>query len=78
MIRRCELEQTQELLVGLTNELFEKVERMESKKKSTNKKMNTTKKASKNKEKNSPKENSNIIFSDLTWYRKKLEDTPKK
>ena len=59
-MKRRELEQTQKLLVGLTNELFDKVE-----------KMNPTKEESKV-EKMSASEKTPEYFSDISWYRKKL------
>ena len=80
-----EKEQTHELLIALTSELFEQIEEMKDVKKDSklnNEKMKTEKKASKNKEKNTSMKKSNIVFSDLSWYSKKLEsklkDNPKK
>jgi len=60
-MKRRELEQTQKLLVGLTNELFDKVE-----------KMNPTKEESKVEEMSTSEETSKFKFSDISWYRKKL------
>ena len=60
-IKRREFEQTQELLVSLTNELFDKVE-----------KMSTSKEIPKIKEKSTQKEIPKIEFTDISWYRKKL------
>ena len=72
VLKHREFEQTQKLLVGLTNELFDKVEKMDSKKKYYNKNTNTIKKTSKNKKKDSSKKKSNFEFTDLTWYKEKL------
>jgi len=62
-----ELEQTKELLMGLTKELLNKIESVETKKESESQELKTEK--SKDKEE---KEESKIVFSDLTWYRNKL------
>lgn len=66
-MKRREQEQKQELLIALTNELFEQVEKISAKKpKSTrNTKSNP-------KEKPTPK--SKIELTDLSWYKSKLED----
>ena len=69
-IKRREQEQTQELLVGLTNELFEKVEKLSTKRKSNTKK--STKPKSEFQRTNSSEEESKIEFADLSWYREKL------
>jgi len=61
VLKHREFVQTQELLVGLTNELFDKVE-----------KMNPTKEESKVEEMSTSKKTSKIEFTDLSWYRKKL------
>ena len=67
-MKRREQEQKQELLVALTNELFEQVEKISAKKpKSTR---NTK---SKPQEKSTTKK-SKIEFTDLSWYKSKLED----
>ena len=78
VLKRRELEQTQELLVGLTNELFNKIEKMEKKETSENKEFDTGKETSESDEINTPKEKSKIEFSDLSWYRNKLDSTQKK
>jgi len=62
VLKHREFEQTQELLVGLTNELFEKVE-----------KMSTAKEKLEEQKTSISKEKSKIEFTDLTWYKKKLE-----
>ena len=69
-IKRREQEQTQELLVGLTNELFEKVEKLSAKKKSNTKKI--TKEKSEFQKTNYSNVESKIEFADLSWYREKL------
>jgi dGTP triphosphohydrolase len=70
-----EFEQTQELLVGLTNELFEKVEKMNSKtKESKTVERILVDKSSQEEEEN---KETKIIFSDLSWYKKKLENSTK-
>ena len=68
-IKRREQEQTQELLVGLTNELFEKVEKMSAKKKSNAENTAVEKSESQT---TSVEAESKIEFSDLSWYREKL------
>jgi hypothetical protein len=74
-IKRREFEQTQELLVGLTNELFEKVEKMNSKtEEAKTDEMILVDKSSQEEEKN---KETKIVFSDLSWYKKKLEDSTK-
>ena len=67
VLKHREFEQTQKLLVGLTNELFDKVE-----------KMNPTKEESKDKKTSTSKEISKFELTDLSWYRKKLEDKNEK
>jgi hypothetical protein len=69
-IKRREQEQTQELLIGLTNELFEKVEKLSAKEKLNAKK--TRKEKSKSQKTTSSKAESKIEFTDLSWYREKL------
>jgi hypothetical protein len=65
-----ELQETKELLVRLTNQMFNKIESLEKKKESENQKIKTKKKVqSKRLEK---KKESKIVFSDLSWYREKL------
>lgn len=66
-IKRREQEQKQELLVALTNKLFEQVEKISAKKPKSTK--NTK---SNPKEKSTPK--SKIEFTGLSWYKSKLED----
>lgn len=68
-MKRREQEQTQELLVGFTNELYEKVEKLSAKENSNSKEI--TKEKSKSQKKTTEKK-SKIIFSDLTWYRERL------
>lgn len=75
-IKRREQEQTQELLVGLTNELFEKVEKMSAKKKSNAE--NTAVEKSESQETTSSEAESKIEFSDLSWYREKLASKDEK
>jgi hypothetical protein len=74
-IKRREQEQTQELLVGLTNELFEKVEKMSAKKKSNAE--NTAVEKSESQTTSGGAE-SKIEFSDLSWYREKLASKDEK
>ena len=71
LLRHRESEQTQQLLVGLVQELYNKIEKLESKRKSKAKESKSTKN-SKDKESKS-KEECNIEFSDLSWYKKKLD-----
>jgi hypothetical protein len=68
-MKRREQEQTHELLVGITNELFEKVEKLSAKEKSRAKKI--TREKSKSPKRDSSKK-SKIEFTDLSWYREKL------
>lgn len=60
IIKIRELEQTKELLVGLTNELFNKIEILEKKKESKAEEFET-------------REECKIEFSDLSWYTEKLD-----
>jgi len=60
-MKRRELEQTQKLLVGLTNELFDKVEEM-----------NPTKEESKVEEMSASEKTPKFEFSDISWYRRKF------
>ena len=70
MIKIQELEQTKELLVHLNNKLFKKIDSLEKREESENKKIKTKKKvATKKLEK---REECKIEFSDLSWYREKL------
>ena len=74
-IKRCEFEQTQELLVGLTNKLFEKVEKMNAKtKESKTDERILVDKSSQEEEEN---KETKIVFSDLSWYKDKLENSTK-
>ena len=74
-IKRREFEQTQELLVGLTNELFEKVKKMNLKtKESKTDEGILSDKSSQEEEEN---KETKIVFSDLSWYKKKLENSTK-
>jgi hypothetical protein len=75
-IKRREQEQTQKLLVGLTNELFEKVEKMSAKKKLNEQK--TTVEKSESQETTSGEAEFKIEFSDLSWYREKLASKDEK
>ena len=69
-IKISELQETKELLVRLTNQLFNKIETLEKKEESENQKIKTKEKVqSKSLEK---KKVSKIVFSDLSWYREKL------
>jgi len=70
IIKIRELEQTKELLVGLTNELFNKIESLEKKEESENQKIKTKEKVQS--ESLEKKEESKIVFSDLSWYKEKL------
>ena len=79
VLKHREFEQTQELLVGLTNELFDQVEKMSTPKKKPNGQKTSTPKEKPNGQKMSTsKEKSKIEFTDLSWYRKKLEDKNEK
>jgi hypothetical protein len=82
IIKIRELEQTKELLVGLTNELFNKIEILEKKKATENHQIKTKEKSqSKNMEKKKEskseefetREECKIEFSDLSWYTEKLD-----
>lgn len=65
-----ELEQTREMFVRLTNQLLNKIESLEKKEESEKQKIKTKeKKQNKSVEK---KEECKIVFSDLSWYREKL------
>lgn len=75
IFKRSELEQTQELLVGLTSELFNKIEKLEKKEKSKDEEIDLKKEKSANEEMDSPKEESKIEFTDLSWYREKLDSS---
>ena len=65
-----ELEQTREMFVRLTNQLLNKIESLEKKEELKNQKIKTKEKnQNKSLEK---KEECKIVFSDLSWYREKL------
>ena len=69
-MKRREQDQKQELLVALTNELFEKVEKLSTRKKSKSNKKTKTESCNKPIEKISK-----IEFTDISWYREKLNAT---
>ena len=73
IIKIRELEQIKELLVGLTNELFNKIESLEKKEESKNQKIKTKEKPQN--ENVEEKEECKIVFSDLSWYKEKLNNT---
>ncbi len=70
IIKIRELQETKELLVRLTNQLFNKIESLEKKKESENQKIKTKEKVQS--ESLEKKKESKIVFSDLSWYREKL------
>ncbi len=79
VLKHREFEQTQELLVGLTNELFDKVEKMSTPMEKPNGQKTSTPMEKPNGQKMSTsKEKSKIEFTDLSWYKKKLEDKNEK
>ena len=69
-IKIHELQETKELLVRLTNQLFNKIESLEKKEESENQKIKTKEKVQS--ESLEKKEESKMVFSDLSWYREKL------
>jgi len=69
-IKIHELQETKELLVRLTNQLFTKIESLEKKEGFENQKIKTKEKVQS--ESLEKKEESKIVFSDLSWYREKL------
>ena len=71
VLKNREVEQTQELLVGLIQELFNKIDQMESSQDVKTEKFETTSESQK--EDVIPKREAKIEFADLSWYRKKLE-----
>ena len=73
-IKQRELEQTKELLVGLTQELFNKIEELESKKKTES--VVESKEEFEEKEVE-PQEQTKIEFTDLSWYQEKLDKNKK-
>jgi len=85
-VKRRELEQIQKLLVDLINELFDRIEKMNpTKEESKVEEMNPTKEESKVEEMNPTKEESKVEemstseetpkfkFSDISWYKKRLD-----
>ena len=70
MIKIQELEQTKELLVHLTNKLFKKIESLEKKLETDNQEIKPEKKVEN--EKLEKREECKIEFTDLSWYRDKL------
>ena len=78
VLKHREFVQTQELLVGLTTELFDQVQKMNpTKEESKIEEMNPTKEESKIEEMSTSKKTSKIEFTDLSWYRKKLNTKEK-
>ena len=75
ILKSRELEQTQELLMNLTNELFNKIEKLEKKEKIKNKKVNTEEKSQK--KESQKKEPTKFVFSDISWYKEKLYNAKK-
>ena len=69
MIKIQELEQTKELLVHLNNKLFKKIESLEAKVNSEDQ-IEAEEKAKTDTEEK--REECKIEFTDLTWYREKL------
>ena len=69
-IKIHELQETKELLVRLTNQLFTKIESLEKKEGFENQKIKTKEKVQS--ESLEKKEESKMVFSDLSWYREKL------
>lgn len=69
-IKIHELQETKELLVRLTNQLFNKIESLEKKEGFENQKIKTKEKVQS--ESLEKKEESKMVFSDLSWYREKL------
>ena len=69
-IKIRELEQTREMFVRLTNQLLNKIESSEKKEESENQKIKTKEKV--RSESLEKKEESKIVFTDLSWYREKL------
>jgi len=69
-IKIHELQETKELLVRLTNQLFNKIESLEKKEESENQKIKTNEKIQS--ESLEKKKECKIVFTDLSWYREKL------
>ena len=67
MVKIEELEQTKELLVHLTNKLFKKIESLEEKEAETQ-----IEAQEKETDKVETREECKIEFTDLTWYRERL------
>ena len=70
LIKIQELEQTKELLVHLTNKLFKKIEDLEKREECKNQKINTDEKVQNGSLEK--REECKIEFTDLSWYREKL------
>jgi len=70
MIKIQELEQTKELLVHLTNKLFNKIDSLEKREESENQKIKTEEKIQN--ETLEKKEECKIEFTDISWYKEKL------
>jgi hypothetical protein len=70
MIKIQELEQTKELLVHLNNKLFKKIDSLEKREETENQKIKTEEKVQS--ESLEKKEECKIEFTDLSWYREKL------
>ncbi|MDX1441896.1 MAG: hypothetical protein R3237_05505 [Nitrosopumilaceae archaeon] len=70
LVKIQELEQTKELLVHLTNKLFKKIESLEKKEQVENPKIETEEKTFDDNPKE--RETCKIEFTDLTWYRERL------
>jgi len=70
MIKIQELEQTKELLVHLTNKLFNKIESLEKNENAENQKIEGEEKGQT--DSLEKREECKIEFTDLTWYRDRL------
>lgn len=76
ILKHRESEQVQELLVGLTNELFNKIEQINpSKKECKNEEENLVADDPIIEETNPMREECKIEFSDISWYKEKLGST---
>ena len=71
VLKHREVEQTQELLVCLIQELFNKIDQMESSQDFKRERFENTSESQT--EDVIPKKEAKIEFADLSWYRKKLE-----
>ena len=69
--RKKEIEQTQKLLVGLVDELFDKIEKLNKKKEISQKEKQVPKNSQKSKK--IEKKESGIEFTDISWYTEKLK-----